>query len=460
MINFIKQNKIIVIIIITYFLIFATYSGLRHYTFQTQTWDMAVFEQSFWNTTQGKLMWNNFEGKNHFAIHFSPFLLLLVPLYAVWPSPYNLLIIQTSALAVAALPLYLLAKKILDKKWAIIITCLYFLYPSLHWVNLFDFHEVSFAIPLILTIFYFLEKKRFRWSSVFLILAASVSENMIMAVFFIGLYVLILKNRKYGSIVTILSFIYFILVSTIIMPALDGGIVRLDRYSQFGQTVPEIITNAILKPSLTLQTIFTSAKMFYLLKIFLPVAFLPLIAWQTLILLVPGLIQNLLTNYESQFINFYQYDSILIPFIFIGVIFGLKKILAKEKASRKIILPTITLLTLIGFLWNSPLSHFNFPLAKFTHERIEPFKQIVTMIPDDASVAAYTNLVPHLTHRDHIYMAGHEPFLVDYAIINSEDIFDFPNEESLNQYLKIYQETNQYEILSIDDKYFILKRNE
>ena len=457
MIGFLKENKIIFILIAVYFLIFAALSSLRHYTFQTQTWDLAVFEQSFWQTLHGKFMYNIFENKNHFAVHFSPFLVILVPLYALWQSPYLLLISQSLALALAALPLYLLAKDLLNKKWAIVTAILYLIYPSLHWLNLFDFHEVPFAIPLILAAFYFLNKNDHLKSGIFLILTALVAENMIVAVFFIGLYLFLFKNRKLGLAVASASLIYFILVGKILMPALGGGIVRLYRYAQFGQTATEIIIGVITQPALTFQTIFTSAKMLYLLKIFLSAAFLPIIAWPTLILLVPGLLQNLLTSLEFQFVNFYQYDSIIIPFIFIGAIFGLKKLLA-TKIPEKLLLGLIIILAAAGFLWNSILSPLNFPLPRYTNERAAAFRKIIKLIPAQTSVASHTNLVPHLAHREYIYMNGFEQFLVDYVILDGQDLFGFPNQQSFDQYFNLYKQSGQYEILTIDNRYYILKR--
>ncbi|MAF14211.1 MAG: hypothetical protein CMI53_04990 [Parcubacteria group bacterium] len=455
MINFIKENKVIIILVVIYFFIFATLSSLRHYTFQTQTWDLAAFEQSFYNTVHGNLMWNNFEGTSHFAIHFSPFLLLLVPIYFVFQSPYTLLIIQSLALALGALPLYFLAKEKMEKKWAILVSLLYLLYPSLHWVNLFDFHAVPFAVPLILAAFYFIQKNNYLWSSIFLILTATVAENMIVAVFFIGVYLLLFKNRKYGLAVALLSLIYFILVAKVIMPAFGGGIVRLDRYTDFGDSATSIITGVILNPSLTLQTIFTQAKMIYLLKVFLSVAFLPFVAWQTLVLTIPGLLQNLLTTFNFQFANFYQYDSILIPFILISTALGIRKTL--NKFSTKIVLGSVIFMTIAGFVWNSPLSPLNFPLPRFTDERAKVFREIVKQIPPEASVAAYTNLVPHLTHRQNINMLGHEKVLADYVIIDGDDLLGFASLEDFEIYFDNYRQAGQHEILLIDERYYILK---
>src|SRR3989344_651265 len=143
--------------IFIYISVLGSVSVSRHYNFQTQAWDMGIFVQTFWNTAQGRIMQNSIEEvPNHFGVHMSPILFLLVPGFLIFPSAYYLLIIQTLALAFGALPLYLFAKKILQRKdFALLLAIGYLLYPSLHRVNLFDFHPISFFPPLLFAALYF-----------------------------------------------------------------------------------------------------------------------------------------------------------------------------------------------------------------------------------------------------------------------------------------------------------------
>ena len=129
--------KILWAIILFYIVFFGIFTSFRHYNFQTQTWDMGIFAQTFWNTVHGNPMSNSLEEIqgpwNHLAVHMRPLMLLLTPFYAVGQSPYMLLWIQTIALALGAWPLYLIAKRILnDNKLALLTAAAYLLYPSLH----------------------------------------------------------------------------------------------------------------------------------------------------------------------------------------------------------------------------------------------------------------------------------------------------------------------------------------
>jgi len=421
--------------IVTYILVLGTIASLRHYNFQTQTWDMGVFVQTLWNTTEGRPMFNNLEEvSNHLGVHMSPFLFLLVPGYMLFQSPYYLLIIQTIALALGAWPLYLLARKILGK-WIIslplAVSLGYLLYPSLHWINLFDFHAVSFLVPLLLASFYFLETKQWGWASLFLILAASTKEDAILIVMFIGIYYLIKKQWKVGLSIAVPALIYFIIATQVLMPALGGGLLRLDRYAHLGETQIEIIKNVVQNPSIIFNTVMQSVKFNYIFWIFLSVAFIPFAAISSMILLIPGFAENLLTQFEFQFTGSYQYDSVLVAGIFISTIFGLRALLTKWPHLTQRITWIFISVVLIGFVVRSPVNPVHFPTELFkSNPHWSTLREIVRMVPENATIAAHTNLVPHLSHREHAYMLGKEPFMVDIVLIDGADLFGFQDEKN------------------------------
>ena len=449
------------IIILIYITALGAIASLRHYNFQTQTWDTGIFVQTMWNTAHGRIMENSIEEiKNHFAVHMSPFLFLLAPGFVLFPSAYYLLTIQTMALGLGAWPLYLLANKILNSKTALAVTAAYLLYPALHWVNWFDFHPIAFLAPFFIAAFYFYEEKKYWWMALFLMLAASTQEDAVLVVLFFGLYLLFFRKEKKLSVwIILLSAVYFLISIKIVMPYLGGGLLRLDRYNL------GVFTN----PLLFLKTALTGQKLIYLFWLFLPVAFLPFFAWQELILLIPGLAQNLLTNYAPQFSGAYQYDSVLIGGIFIATIYGASKLSKLSKLSE-LSLTRLTSLTrlisyllltaaIIAFLIRSPISPLNFPTELFhKNPRAEAFREITKIIPENASVAAHTNLVPHLATRERIYMLGYEPFMTDYVVADGADYFGFGTPEIFQNHIQRYADTGKYEVKIIDERYYILTK--
>jgi len=450
--------------IIAYLVIFGVVTSLRHYSFQTQTWDLAAFDQSFWNAAHGRGLVNNLEQvHNHLGLHMSPLLFALVPGYALFNSPYFLLIIQTLALAIGAWPLYLLAQKVLGKKgpWALLIAGAYLLYPGLQWTNMYDFHEVALFVPLMLSAIYFLEAKKWGWATLFLILSAGVKEDAILVVIFAGLYLMVRKaGRKMGITTAILALIYFIIAVKLIMPSLGGGVLRFDRYADLGATPAAIIGNVATNPLLLFKTIITGPKLAYIFWLFLPVAFLPFFSWRAWFLIIPGLFENLLTNYKFQFSGLYHYDAILIPGIFLGAIYGLQTVLTRWPAREKMVKIIFVGGVALAFMLRSPINPFNFPIQYFkSTPQQEAYRQLVKLVPDGISVAANTHLVPHLTHREHVYAIGSEKILPDMVIVDAADLFGFNSPEDMQAYIDNYVKTGLYTAKVFDNRYVILLQN-
>ena len=485
--KFWTEKKILWAAMLIYIIFFGIFTSLRHYNFQTQAWDMGIFSQTLWNTTQGRFMTNALEGvklesiKNHFGVHMSPFLILLAPGYALFPTPYYLLIIQTIALALGALPIYLLSQKIIQKNsWAILIASAYLLYPPLHWANNFDFHEITFFIPLILAGVYFAGVQKWPWAFLFLALAASTKEDAILVVIFFGIYLMLKRksgrsdsdessdsksgaesgNRKMGLAITAMALIYFLISVLWVMPSYGSGVSRFTyRYANLGSNPSEILTNAVWNPALLINTVFTKIKMLYLAKLFLPLLLLPLFSWKAWFLLAPGMLENLLTGYAPQISGFYHYDSILIPGLFIGLIHSIKLFNDRFPDKEKKLWGTLIAAVFLAFLIRSPLGFFYFPADFFkSNPNWETFRMMVNLVPDYASVAAPTNLVPHLINREQIYMLGTEPFPTDIALIDGADLSGFANENVFQDYADSYANSGNYNILEIKNRYFVFSK--
>ena len=470
-----------------YVLVFCTLTALRHYNFQTQAWDMGIFEQSFWNAANGRGLINTIEQlPRHLGIHFSPFLFLLVPGFMFFHSPYYLLIIQTLALVLGAWPLFLLAKKILGEPvnpmngaggqktaswWALAIVAAYLLYPSLHAIQMFDFHEVAFFVPLLLGAIYFMETEKWLWAGLLGALAATVKEDVILAVLFVGIFLLFKtarpenkntdnkdRNKKIAVAVIICSaLIYFVLVVKVFMPAAGGGVLRIDRYSHLGETAVAMVQNAMVHPLLLVKTVFTLPKMFYAFWLFLPLLFLPFLSWRPFILLIPGLAENLLTNYWPQYNSLYHYDAILIPGMLVATIYGVKTVVErwpnKERPLRFLFMATI----LAGVLLHSPVRPTAFPVSYFqTTPQETAYRNLVKLVPNDVSVATHTNLVPHLANREKVYFAGLETKRTDIVLLDAGNLFGFGSDEAFTNYVESYRASGEYNLYSFDERYFVL----
>lgn len=455
-----RDHWIIILAVFLYLISVGTLASLRHAAFQTQAWDLGVFDQIFWNTIHGRPFVNSFEGGSHLGTHFTPFLLFLVPFYWIIPSPYTLLWLQTLALAVAAIPLYLLARMLLGTWTGTTIALAYLLYPWLHAVNLFDFHEEPFAIPLLFAAFYFWEKRRTTLAICFFGLAAMTKENAAFAVVFAALYLLLKNWRKKASwIFTLAGAAYFAAVSLFVLAG-RGEEMFLLRYGALGGSPGAVLKTALTHPGTFFAIILTKPKLFYLLRLLSPVLFAPLVAPLTIILLTPGLAQNLLSAVPTHYANLYQYDALLIPFLFLALIEAcriLRQILP-EYITR--LLPPIILAAAFGsFLYFSPAGPVRFSGAAYrVGEREQILDRLIATVPAAASVAAGTNIVPHLTQRGIIYPIGSEPQPMDVVLFDGGDPFPFSSLAGLAAYANHLAASGLYHITLVNNRYYVLER--
>jgi uncharacterized membrane protein len=194
---------------------------------------------------------------------------------------------------------------------------------------------------------------------------------------------------------------------------------------------------------------------------FLPVMFLPFFSGRALVLLIPGLLQNLLTGNEFQFSGVFQYDGILIAAVFVCSIWGLQYLLDHWPGREKIWQWTLLAAVLIGFMLRSPVKPINFPVELFgENPRWEAFREMIALVPDDAAVAAQTNIVPHLSHREHAHMLGREPMAVDMVLVDAQDSFGFPDTESFQRYIDSYLDSGLYSVIyARDERFAVIVRN-
>ena len=72
---------------------------LMHDSYNTNAFDLGIFAQELKNTLHGQILYSPAIAASQFSPHFSPVLLLLVPIYWLFPYPQMLLAVQGLVLA-------------------------------------------------------------------------------------------------------------------------------------------------------------------------------------------------------------------------------------------------------------------------------------------------------------------------------------------------------------------------
>ena len=151
----------------------------NHRSLGTAAFDLGIQENTIWNTLHGNFFYSSLMDSHYLGVHTSLVLLLVVPIYALAPAAETLLVLQALVLGLAALPLYLLAQRILEKNFqALLVALLWLTHPAVGGANFYDFHPIAFSPLFLFTAVYFWWCRRWRpfWISIVLLL--SVKEEL------------------------------------------------------------------------------------------------------------------------------------------------------------------------------------------------------------------------------------------------------------------------------------------
>ncbi len=409
--------------IAAYIAVLCTLSLIKHANLHTHN-DLAIHAQVIWNTGQGRLFETTLledRPTNYLGHHFSPALVLLIPLYTLWPDARLLLIVQSVLLALGAVPIFMLVRRQTGSQLlAISLSLAYLLFPALHYVNLFDFHEVILGVPLLSFAAYWLLTKRYRLLFVFLGLSLLVKEEMAFIAFAFGLYIAIVQGRRrLGLLVTLLAIGWGILTMRIIMPSIAGhSFFPVGRYGYLGSSFGEMASSLVRNPVLVVEHLLVPAKFRFLLYLLVPLAFLPLVGFDTLLLSVPTIAYLLLSDYEPQYSIQYHYAALLIPLLVMAAATGAARLVRRRGPPVSIALSGLVLVTsLVSYLLLSPgpgARHFNQHGEYTLWPNLASARDALAAIPPEAPVMTLEEFAPHLASRERIYIENENYLPVEY----------------------------------------------
>lgn len=454
----IPMSKVILLTaVLTFTITFSVLTSLRHSYYLTFGGDLGIYLQSLWCTAyRGKFMyyqveWWRVKNPCYFGVHFSPILLLILPIFTLIPRPETLLTIQALAVAIAAIPLYYLAKYLTnnDEYTATIVATLYLLNPVVHGCIWFDFHEQALFIPLMIALHYTLVRRKFRMYLLLLVLTLSTFEQVPIILIAYAVSVLwefreevvnyFLTRRvskeliKYLTPLITLSAIWFVIAYTVmrmINPVVTKELLAVENFRVLGikRSVFEIPIKVITDPNSAIKALCFDlpVKFMYLLILFGSTAAIPLTYPIHLIGSLPWLAVALLSNYRPYYQVGFQYSAIVVPFLFIALAHALAK-LRKENRRKLIIIlitatATFTLTTspispLVGptrmgpgitFLTWSP--QYELPFKYYHVDRInEALRGIKES--ENYSIMVPNHIFPHMCYSTRTYMI--RPVLID-----------------------------------------------
>lgn len=380
---------------------------VKYNNYNVYGYDHGIFAQMFHNMKETGQMVTTYERNelmSHFKVHFSPIFYLLLPLYMIFPSSKALLIINGFIIISGIVPLMFLCKRFKLSDISTLLFCVcYAIYPTFIGNGLWGLHENAFLAPLILWLFYFSEKDCTIGAVIFAVLLLCVKEDAAMYLAIIALYYIFSgKSLARNFILLALSLLCFGVV-TMLMQKYGLGVMSDSRFGNYigkDGSLFTLIRSVIENPAFTLSQVFTQEKLLFLLQMFAPLCFLPLMGKKParLILLIPMLLINLMTRYSYGYDIYFQYTLGSAAILFYLSVAAYSEM--GEKRKKTLICATLCSTVMACSTYLSPGYLGRTDDVK---QRNEEIKQALSVIPDDASVAATDSPAGNLTERDELY---------------------------------------------------------
>lgn len=453
-----------------YALTLSVASWLRHMALQSNALDLGMMDQVLWNIAHGNGFYTSYKGFSFLGEHFSPLLALLVPIY--WLADGNavaaLVVAQSALVALTAGALYLVARH--ELRSAALATALaisFLLAPLLHEANLFDMHPDALAPPFMILAFYFLRRGRDRPFALALGLALLAKEDVALFAGALGIYAFVgLGRRRLGAGITLFSLLWLALVVQLIIPHFRGPGTSYGlwwRYNYLGQTPWQIVATAITQPALVAGRVFSLSRAKALATLLVPLAGLPLLGSSSLLLAVPSLAVNMLSQYEPQATLHMHYAFLVYPPLYLAAIVGLRRWLSGrpgEARQRQQLFWAgfLVVAALLSSYYLSPLGRWRKSELLTVDSRARVAQTFLSRIPAGVKLSAQSNLAAHLSERNLIRLfpdlEGTEFIALDTATYNR-----YPADDEYLQIVDALLQAGEFGVIWRDEGFVLLQRN-
>jgi uncharacterized membrane protein len=523
-----KQDKLppVLIYVVIFFLITLTLGLNRHYSFFS-SYDQGIFNQVFWNGTHGNFFQSSLSSQlstnvvhngevptvnyHRLGQHFTPALLIWLPIYYLFPSPATLIVIMVTLVTAAGVVLYILAKQYVSNQIATMITVSFYGAIAIFGPTLANFHDIS-QIPLLIFSLLLAMEKRWWWLfGILCLLILAVREDSGISLFGIGVYLILSKRYpKIGIALCSLSFIYIIGLTNLVMPLFSEDISKRFMIERFGQyatgekaSTLDIIWNMISNPWRLIGEILTpfGATIKYLGGQWLPFAFIPAIAPSSWIIAGFPLLKLFLATGKSVLALNIRYAMSVAPGLLYGAILWWggqsfqnfwqpmgklkpRKLLPKFQRFWVYCICISLLLTFTSsntelsrafyFIWPDSFSPWVHVSLTRQWKHGEAIRSLLKEIPVNASVSATNNIIPHVSSRRAVFRLPLLDFRndrssvvkVEYIIADLWELqryqIAFTRERTwLEQIIQVITEVsdkNEYGIIDFQDGVILLEK--
>ncbi len=440
-------------LILAYVLFFSAYSLQRHATLHSFAADLSYIDQPMWNTLHGHFLERTLGDRqvSRVAEHLEPIIIPIAFVFYLWDDVRAILIIQTVALALGALPVYWIAKSQISdfqpptsdfqppifnlhsQILPLTFVFVYLMFPALQAANVADFHADPFVVAPLLFAFWYATQRRYGAMWLWAVLAMLVKENLPTLIFMLGGYLVLAPvavrsadsgvrsldspirrfltpdARRHGLALMAVSLAWFYVATFVVVAPLARQVYGTEAPIYFAYRYTGSGGIAGL-----LALLGEPGRLGYLAGLLASVGWLALLAPEYLLLGLPVLAANMLSNFPGQYSGEQLYSAPLAAIFVVAAIYGARRLIglaSRHLSAAPLRLYGAAALVVWLLAWSLGYQYLRgwTPLARdFDWPQLTAHEQLLarfaSQIPPGAPLSTTPPLHPHFAHREKIYV--------------------------------------------------------
>jgi len=406
------------------------WSAVWRQAFAERSVDEGMFENILWNALHGHGLRSWVEGGvPHLAVHFSPVLYLLLPVYALFRSMIAVHAVASILTAIAGWVFFRYAARRLDPRSALCALGAFLLCPTIVLQTFMEFHEQALAVlPLTLLLVCWLERRTALVlpSALALLLVREDNALLVLALGAVSLFDT--RRRATGAVLVILGLAWLVVWRSVAILALGRGhlpAILGETYAAWGSTPAAILRYIATHPLAVIRHVLTPVPLAYLAMLLAPVLLVLPFGSAVALAAVPQLAMVLLAEPGSRMFQIRMHYSIA-PVVVL--LFAAVDALGRLDPRRPGLFGSVRRWAPVGML--AVVLLLTPAWAIKARARLNPFtaeiQEVLALLPDTASIAAPGYLLNHLAARPRFeFMWSEEVPHTEYVVLEDSSRFFF-----------------------------------
>jgi uncharacterized membrane protein len=343
------------------------------------------------------------------------------------PATGLLLSLQAASLALGAVPLWRLARRVANLRVGATaaIVAAYGAHPAVADLALADFQPATLATGPLLAAAYFAERRRWRWFTVCCLGAMACASELGLVVATFGIVLMLDGERTVGARAAVGGFMWTLTAVVVQQQVGDGGLVAPGAFDGYGDGALGVLIDMVRNPFTPLGDLVRERNVELLVWVLAPMLFLPVLALRKLLPALPLTVLYLIADVQSRGPSGGGRTVPLLCFGFVALTFALARL--GRPSSHRVLIDRRILLALLAasaayLVTASPVTPYDRPWSRTREPADEDLRAAAAAVSDDEAVRAPPRALPLLADRARVEVLGSGPLRVDNAVVGVDAV--------------------------------------